>query len=270
MIVTCVQMKVRAGDPDFNYRRAERLVRKAAKRKTDVILLPETWNTGFAPGKIDPALADEDGARTKALISALAKELNVNIVAGSVTNRKADGVYNTAYVFDRAGNLAAEYDKTHLFSPMGEDAAYRAGDKLARFQLDGASCAMITCYDLRFPELARSLALPGLDILFVVSEWPKQRVQQLDTLARARAIENQCFLALCNGCGEAYGTRYGGHSAVYSMLGNAVSAAGSHEKIFSAELDLAGAARIRELIPVMNDRRPELYGAVCRTEPDDK
>ena len=138
------------------------LVRKAARKKPDVILLPELWNTGFDPANIDPALADEDGKKTRTLFSALAKELGVNIVAGSVANRKRGALYNTAYVFSREGEIFAEYDKTHLFSPMGESSAFSAGDAPARFTLDGANCGLMICYDIRFPELARALALPGL------------------------------------------------------------------------------------------------------------
>ncbi len=264
MRICCAQMNVNAESPEGNYARAEVLVRKAARRNPDVIVLPETWNTGFAPKKIDPAAADEDGARTKKLFSALAEEFNVNIVAGSVTNRRPGGVYNTAYVFDRAGACVADYDKTHLFSPAGENEAYRAGEALARFTLDGVSCAVMTCYDLRFPELARALALPGLDVLFIPAQWPKTRVCQMLTLLRARAVENQIYAALCNGCGEAYGVRYGGHSAIVGPLGGTLAAARGRETIVCADADVDKLERIRKETPVWNDRRPELYGELSR------
>lgn len=263
--ISCIQMNVRAAAPEQNFVRAELLIRRAAQRRPDVIVLPETWNTGFAPGKIDPALADEGGARTKALCAALAKELSVNIVAGSVTNRRRGGVYNTAYVFDRAGGCVAEYDKTHLFSPAGEAEAYTRGMSLPRFSLDGVRCGLMICYDIRFPELARSLALPGLDLLFVVAEWPRERISQLGALLKARAIENQTYAALCNGCGEAFGVRFGGRSAIVSPLGETLTAARAGERIISARIDPARPERIRSAIPVWNDRRPELYGALCQT-----
>lgn len=158
MKVSCIQMNVVVGQPERNFLRAEALVRRAAKRKPDVILLPELWNTGFSPEQAEPALADEDGRKTKALFSALARELGVNIVAGSVANRKRGALYNTAYVFSREGEIVAEYDKTHLFSPMGESAVFSAGDAPTRFMLDGVSCGIMICYDIRFPELARARA----------------------------------------------------------------------------------------------------------------
>lgn len=262
MILSCVQLNVRADEPERNFARAAALVRKAARAKADVVLLPETLNTGFAPGQIDPAMADSDGARTKAVFSPLAKELGVNIVAGSVTNRKADGLYNTAFVFGRDGSVVAEYDKTHLFSPAGENEAYTAGDALCRFTLDGVSCAVMTCYDLRFPELARALALPGLDVLLIPAEWPKSRVSQMLALLRARAVENQLYAALCNGCGEAQGVRYGGRSAIVDPLGETLAQAGGRETIIRAAADIGELAHIRKATPVWRDRRPELYGAL--------
>ena len=188
---------------------------------------------------------------------------SVNIVAGSVANRKNGAVYNTSYVFDRSGKCISEYDKTHLFSPMGEDQVFQKGDHLCRFSLDGVQCALIICYDLRFPELTRSLALPGLDVLFVVSQWPAVRVPHLTTLSHARAIENQMFVALCNSCGTAAGTVYGGHSAIIDPLGATIAEAGDAETIITADCDSEALAAIRSSIPVFRDRRPELYRTDC-------
>lgn len=259
MKIACAQMDVLPGTPEENFAIAEALIRKAARKQPDIILLPETWNTGFAPEHLDPALADEEGARTKRMCSAMAKELGINLLAGSVTTRRPEGVYNTAYGFNRAGELVCSYDKTHLFSPLGEDSVYQKGESLARFTLDGVRCALITCYDLRFPELTRSLALPGLDVLFVVSQWPKQRIAHLETLAKARAIENQLFVAVCNACGKANGTKFGGRSMVMDPLGNILRQVGTRQSIMHAEISLDTLAKTREAMPVFHDRRPELY-----------
>ncbi len=263
--ILCIQMNVRAGQPDVNFSCAEALIRKAAKRKPDVILLPELWNTGFAPGEIDSKLADEDGARTKTLCGALAKEYGVNIVAGSVLTRKNGALYNTAYVFDRTGNCIAEYDKTHLFSPSGEDEVYAAGDKVVTFTLDGITCGVLICYDLRFPELSRVMALSGAKVLFIPAEWPKQRTRQMLALLRARAIENQLFAVLCNGSGNAFGTKFGGNSAIVDPLGNVLALAGRQERTISAMLDFEAQERIRKELPVFLDRKPELYLGLCDT-----
>ena len=259
MKICCIQMNVRAAKPEENSARAEHLIRKAAKSKPDVILLPELWNTGFAPGKMDAALADEDGARTKVLCGSLAKELGINIVAGSVLAKKGDALYNTAYVFDRAGDCIAEYDKTHLFSPSGEGEAYAAGDRFVTFPLDDVVCGIMICYDLRFPELARALALSGARMLFIPAEWRKVARKQMLALLTARAIENQQYVALCNGCGSAFGTQFGGSSAIVDPLGRALAHAGRGEKTIFVTIDLATQEKVRKELPVFIDRRPELY-----------
>lgn len=180
-------------------------------------------------------------------------------MAGSVSNLRDGRVYNTAMVFDRTGACIASYDKTHLFTPMGEDNYYTPGDRLCTFSLDGVKCGLIICYDVRFPELTRSLTLPGLDMLFVVSQWPKVRTFHLRSLTTARAIENQMFLVCCNSCGTAGQTVYGGNSAIIDPWGETVALAGESEEILTADCDLQILENIRGSIPVFRDRRPSLY-----------
>lgn len=259
MKITCIQMDMRLGDVDYNFAHAEALIRTAVEREgSDVLVLPETWNTGFFPEDLARS-ADDGGRRTKAVFSSLARELHVNIVCGSVANKKADGFYNTAYVFDRSGAVVAEYDKTHLFTPSGEHEHFRSGTHTCRFSLDGQSCGLIICYDIRFPELTRTMTLEGVDLLFVVAQWPNKRTMHLDTLARARAIENQMFLALCNSVGSAGQTRCGGHSAIIDPWGEYLAQARESEETITAEADFSVVGGIRSSINVFRDRRPELY-----------
>ena len=259
MKISCIQMDMLLGDADWNFSHAEALVREAVTaERPDAVVLPETWNTGFFPRDLAPC-ADHNGERTKAVFSSLARELNVNIVCGSVANQRADGFYNTAYVFDRSGEVAAEYDKTHLFTPSGEHEYFRSGSHTCRFQLDGRRCGLITCYDIRFPELTRTMTLEGVDLLFVVAQWPEKRTMHLETLARARAIENQMFLALCNSVGTAGETRCGGHSAIIDPWGEYLAKAGEVEETITGEADFSVIEGIRSSINVFRDRRPELY-----------
>lgn len=245
--------------PDKNFESAKALIRKAAKENPDVIVLPEMWNTGFFPRENLVNLADSDGERTKTEIGALAKELSVNIVAGSVANVKCGKVYNTAYVFDREGSVCAEYDKTHLFTPMNEHGFFERGSRVCRFELDGKMCGIIICYDLRFPELIRTMSVQGLDLLFAVSQWPDVRIPHLLALLRARAIENQMFVACANSCGRAGETVYGGSSAVFDPWGEELARAGEREEIISAECDTGILNDIRRSINVFCDRRADLY-----------
>ena len=152
MRLSVIQMDMRLGESAYNFAHAEALLRRAAAEGADTALLPETWNTGFFPADHLPERSDRGGEAVKALCAPLARELNMNIVAGSVSDRRGGRVYNTAYVFDRQGACLAAYDKTHLFTPMGEHEHYAAGDHLTTFSLDGHKCGLLICYDLRFPE----------------------------------------------------------------------------------------------------------------------
>ena len=258
MKVSCIQMDMLLAAPEENFQKAEALIAQAAKG-SDVIVLPETWNVGFFPKENLAELADDDCKAVKARIGALAAKYRVNVVAGSVANRREDGVYNSCCVFDREGTCVACYDKTHLFTPMGEDDFFRKGDHLAAFELDGVKCGVIICYDVRFPELTRSYAVNGMDVLFVVSQWPKVRIPHLLALTKARAIENQAFVVCCNSCGTAGETVYGGNSSVHDPWGETLAQAGSGEEILRADCDLGVVKNIRETINVFRDRRPELY-----------
>ena len=259
MKISCIQMDMKFCAVDENFERAKRLIRAAAQENPDVIVLPETWNTGFFPRENLPALCDSDCARVKQELGALAAELHVNLVACSVTNAREGRVYNTACVFDRAGNCVAQYDKTHLFTPMGEHAYFTPGDHLCRFRLDGHDCGLVICYDIRFPELTRTLAVQGMDVLFVVSQWPAARIGHLRALTVARAIENQAFVVCCNSCGDAGETRFGGFSAIIDPWGQTLALAGETEQILTAECELDVLDGIRSSINVFRDRRPELY-----------
>ena len=245
--------------PDENFRRAKELIRKASKANSDVIVLPELWNTGFFPRENLIGLSDKNGERTKAEIASLAKELSVNIIAGSVATVREGKVYNTAYVFSRNGECVCEYDKAHLFSPMGEDEFFEKGDAAKTFILDGVKCGIIICYDLRFPELSRKLALSGAEIIFSVAQWPNLRIAHLEALSRARAIENQIFFAVCNSCGTAGETKFGGNSVVFDPWGKELSRAGESEETITAECDMSISDGIRKSINVFCDRRTDIY-----------
>lgn len=259
MKVSCLQMNMELGVPTKNFAIAKRLITEAMKEKPDVLVLPETWNTGFFPKDNLAEISCKEGKEVKEEIGSFAKEYDVNIVAGSVSNARDGYVYNTSFVFNREGVCIAEYDKTHLFTPMGEDKFYTAGNRLSHFILDGVKCGIIICYDLRFPELARTLALQGIDMLFVVSQWPRTRTFHLRTLLTARAIENQIFVVCCNSCGIAGNTVFGGNSVIINPLGETLVLAGETEKILSADCNMDILSGISSTMPVFHDRRQELY-----------
>lgn len=260
MKVSMIQMNMKLGSTEENFAHAVELVRQAALNKPDVITLPETWNVGFFPKENLAELADQDCARVKETFSALAAEYQINLIAGSVANRKSDGkVYNTACVFDRTGALITEYDKVHLFSPSGEHEYFQHGDAACNFELDGVPCSLVICYDIRFPELIRTEMLKGSKVQFVVSQWPEARTLHWDTLNRARAIESQCYLACTNSVGTAGTTKCCGHSAVYAPMGECLILGGGDEQILTAEMNLDTVEQVRGSINVYRDRIPSVY-----------
>ena len=258
MKVSCLQMHMELGNPSENFLHAKQMIRRAVKEHPDVLVLPETWNTGFFPKTGLAELSSHDLAEVKEHIGGLAMEYGVNIVAGSVSNLRGGKIFNTAAVFDRKGACIAEYDKMHLFTPMGEDGFYARGDHICVFSLDGIKCGVIICYDLRFPELTRRLSLDGIEMLFVVSQWPRERIAHLRCLTAARAIENQIFVVNCNSCSAADSTVYGGKSAVIDPLGRTLALAEETEEILSAECDMNLAEEVRGSMPVFRDRHPGL------------
>lgn len=245
--------------PEENFPRAAELIARAMAEQPDVIVLPESWDISFLPRSATPELYENSYRRAVAEIGALAKAHKVNIVAGSVSNYRDGKLYNTCCVFDRQGALVASYDKVHLFTHVGEDKRYAKGESLGLFQLDGVRCGVIICYDVRFPEIVRTMCLDGMDVLFVVCQWPKARIGMLQTLCRARAIENQIFVACCCACGAAGPKVCGGGSTVFGPSGEYLAEGADQEAILLADCDLAGLQGLRESFPVFRDRQTALY-----------
>ncbi len=258
MKISLAQMDTKLGDVEYNYKHAEELIRKAAKENCDVVCLPEVWNIGFIP-KNYKEISDKDGSDIRRIFGALAKELNINIIAGSIANLKNDKVYNTSLIFDRKGKCIAEYDKSHLFTFAKEEEYFEWGDKTVTFELDGVLCGIIICYDVRFPELVRTLALKGIRVLFIPAAWPDVRVNHWNVLNQARAIENQIFIACVNSTAKADNIQYGGNAAIIDPWGVVLAKGGEKEEIITAEADLSVIENIRNTINVFRDRKVDLY-----------
>lgn len=259
MKISLIQMSIREAEPDKNARKVLALLEKAMLDKPDVIVLPEMWNTGYALEQV-AELSDKDGQQTKDLLGKFAKENQVNLVAGSVATAKKNQFFNTTYVFNRAGQVIADYDKVHLFGLMGENRFLQAGHRESTFELDGVKAASVICYDIRFPEWVRTLMATGGKVLFVVAEWPKKRVAQWEILLRARAVENQAFVVAVNRVGQGTLDDFSGHSLVIDPLGNVIlQAPDNQEGVFSVDIDLSEVEKVRGHIPVFADRKPELY-----------
>jgi len=255
-----IQMHVEAGD---TYKNTEKLISMleeavSSEPKPDVILFPEMWNTGYQLHEISQ-LADPFGEQTIALLSRFAKQHEVNIVGGSIAEKREDGVYNTIFAFNRSGEQISDYSKIHLFRLMDEEKYLKAGNKPGKLTIDGIEAGMMICYDIRFPELTRRLALDGAKMLFVPAQWPNPRLHHWKTLLTARAIENQMYVIACNRMGTSGDSVFFGHSMVIDPWGEIVIEAGDEEAVLRGEIDLSLVDKVRSTIPVFQDRRPDQY-----------
>ncbi|MCU6786956.1 nitrilase-related carbon-nitrogen hydrolase [Aedoeadaptatus acetigenes] len=230
----------------------------------DVIVLPEMWNTGFYPEKFSA----EDDYTDEALcrdLAAFAKAHAVNLVAGSLTLWDGDKRANRAFVYDREGALLGTYDKAHLF-PMGAEKEFFApGDKNIAFELDGAEAGIVTCFDLRLPEWVRLAVMGRAKILFVPMAWGLSRVPHMHLFARARAVENQCYVVAVN-CTklEGYHAMGGGGSCVYDPMGEEVLMTGTEACVHTVDLDLNKVEEAKAMFDLYKERRPEIYGGLVK------
>lgn len=260
--ISICQIEVVGGNPDRNRKHVLKWVQKTVENDgPDIIVLPEMWTTGYALPELKK-IADIDGEPTTTFLRNLAKKYNVNIVGGSFANKVKDNVYNTAIVIDRKGEVVYEYEKVHLVPMLDEHLYLTGGTNSHSFELEGYKMGLIICYDLRFPELTRSLALEGAEVLFIVAEWPASRKKHWEHLQLARAIENQFYVVSSNVVGTFNNVKYGGTSMIITPNGD-VLVKGSEEKeeMITYEIDITKVREIREQIPVFQNRVPDVYNS---------
>lgn len=252
------QMDVALGQPDVNFAHVQDLAAQAHEAGADVLVLPELWSTGYDLEHAGQYASSLDEGMFTA-VSQLARTYNLHII-GSMLSLIRPGQYgNTAVFFNNQGQRIGQYSKAHLFRLMDEDQFLTAGDQLALVQTQWGAMGLSICYDLRFPELYRTYALNGAQLVFVPAEWPHPRLAHWRTLLRARAIENQMFVVACNRVGESKGTHFFGHSAVIDPWGETVVEGDETVALLTAVIDLNVVAEVRQKIPVFADRRPALY-----------
>ncbi|WP_100371742.1 carbon-nitrogen family hydrolase [Bacillus sp. FJAT-45037] len=255
------QMDIVPGDPQANREKVKNWVEDVCtEQKPDTLMLPEMWTTGYTLPILDQIAEREDG-ETFHFLSQLAKRYQVNFVAGSIATKLERGIVNRALVFDRQGECIYHYDKMHLV-PMLKEPDYLVGgqEPLKTFTLDGHVCGLFICYDLRFPELARQLALNKAEIVFVPAEWPDERKIHWGVLQQARAIENQMYMITANRVGEYDDVIFAGKSAVTNPWGDQLAVGTfNEEETLHVEINLSKVPEIREAVPVFKSRVPHLY-----------
>lgn len=252
MTTTLLQIDIQWGEPQQNIMSAQLLM--DAHPDSDLYVLPEMWNTGFATEPEGIAHAAEDNEALQWMVRTARQRQCA--LCGSLAVRLPDGSYRNRHYFadGRAGQLSY-YDKHHLFTYGHEDLHYTAGTEQTIVCYGGWRFLLLTCYDLRFPCWARYSSRCTYDAIICVANWPDTRQSAWQILTRARAIENQCYLIGVNrvGC-DAY-SRYAGASAVIDAYGQTQGQCRLYQTdALTLKLDLTELRRRRQKFKVLDDR----------------
>jgi predicted amidohydrolase len=253
-----IQFNLKLGDVDANMESALNGIERAAAAGAQIAVLPEMWSSGY-----DYRRLAELSDRTPEVLERLCAVSKANdiILVGSLPEKQNDILYNMATVIED-GSIKGSYRKLHMFSTMGEDRFLSPGNSTLVVDTKIGRVGVAICYDLRFPELFRKMALDGAELICIPAEWPKPRQEHWRTLLRARAIENQLFIAAANCCGIQGKLDFFGMSLLISSKGEVLAEAGETDMVLSASFDRKEMQTYREQIRCFADRRPEIYGTL--------
>ena len=263
MKLTCAQLRVEPTDVAGNTERAVAAIERAAAEGSDLVVLPELFTVGYFAFDSYAETAEPLDGETLTTIRETAADCGVGVLAGSIvedltaSEEPPEGTLaNTSVLFDRDGERLAVYRKHHLFGyESAQTELLTPGEQLSVAAFEGHTVGMSTCYDLRFPELYRELAELGATLICVPSAWPYPRVEHWELLARARAVENQLYVATANGSGRFDEAELLGRSSVYDPWGTTLADAGDDPALVTATADPATVTETREEFPAWRDRR---------------
>jgi predicted amidohydrolase len=266
--VACVQIHSTDVKAD-NLEKAERLVARAASTGADLVLLPEKWNAIGSVDTLRAAAEVLEGGETVEAMSSWARQHGITLVGGSISESREghDKLSNTCVVFDTEGETVAVYRKIHMFDVEVGGHVYREseaedpGDEVVSCEVEGWQVGLTVCYDVRFPELYRILALGGAELFTIPAAFTLYTGKDhWELLVRARAVENQCFVAAANEWGVHQGNKASfGRSLIVDPWGVVLAAAPDEDTVISAELDRARLERIRQSLPSLANRQPAAY-----------
>lgn len=254
-------MKICAAQTDIiwenkqeNMRRSREIIETAAGQGAQLVVFPELSLTGFT---MNPELAEPPDGRTVQFFAEVSREFGIAAAFGFACSH--DGVITNRLCIADRGEITAEYDKIHPFSYGGECAVYSSGNRIVTANTGGITTGLSVCYDLRFPEIYQAMS-GSCQLLLVSANWPDTRAYHWDTLIKARAIENQCYFAGCNRCGNGGGLSYSGDSIVCSPSGEVIAAAEPYkEQLVFADIGCEEVGRLRGGFPLKKDRRLDIY-----------
>jgi len=255
-----LQFEVKPGDPAANLKTVRRLLKKMQPAADTIIVLPELWATGFAYPRLDELAGETPGLLEE--LRELAAGDDICLAGSLIEKVEQDEVpaklYNTLYLTGPDG-VMGRYRKQHLFSFWQEDRFLTPGDHPLPMVTPRGPVGGLVCYDLRFPELARMQTFNGARLLVVSAQWPAARLDHWRTLLRARAIENQVFVAAGNSCGDSGENCFAGHSMVVAPDGTVLAEAGGREETGAAALIEADLQRLRSRFCNVGERPRPLH-----------
>ena len=258
MKIAVAQIDCDPGNLTVNCGKLSTFTSKAKREGAEMIVFPELVDTGYKMSIIEECASDLEKGLPIQTLKNSAIDGHMHIVAG-LSERTPKAIYNVAVVIDPDGNLITKYRKVQLYLPAGEG-VFDHGSELVTFPLGDFTFGLMICYDIRFPEIARSLALKGADILLIPTAWPFPRVEHWQLLTRVRAIENQCYLIGANRVGRDGETYLSGNSRIVDPHGVIISSASEdQEEIIYALVDREKIDFVRTRMPVFDHRQPDIY-----------
>jgi len=267
MKIAICQMNVTEGK-EINIKTAERMLREAASNGADMAVLPEMFNCPY-DNKYFPEYAEEYPGITTDFLSSLAAELGIYIVGGSIPEKDGESIYNTSYIFGRKGELLGRHRKIHLFDidvkgkiTFKESDVLGRGEDITVFDTEFCKIGVAICYDMRFPELIRLMAVEGgarvvvIPAAFNMTTGPAH----WELTARARALDNQVYFVAASPARsmESSYTAYG-HSMVTTPWGEVAVQADEKDQIIYSDIDMNYVDKVRSELPLLIHRRTDLY-----------
>lgn len=267
MRTALVQMKT-AAEKEKNYRKAADQIARSAEEGADLVILPEMFACPYET-KNFPLYAEEEGGEGFAALSRAAAENGVYLVGGSMPERDTEGnIYNTSYVFDRAGKRIAKHRKMHLFDidvkggqRFQESATLAAGRSVTVFDTEFGKMGLNICYDFRFPELARLMVLQGARVLICPAAFNMTTgPAHWELMFCSRAVDNQVYtVGVAPARDEAAAYVSYANSLVVSPWGDVIARLDEKEQRKLVDLDLARVEAVREQLPLLKQRRTDVY-----------
>jgi len=228
--VTIAQIDIEAGNVNRNFEKLQNIAKKIKTLSNHFLILPELWTSGYDYENLKKCAEESKNLLPK--IKEISKNKKIFII-GSIPFNKNKKIFNRQLVFSPTGDILGKYDKIHLFKPLLEHKYFTAGNKILVLEYNNIKFGFALCYDLRFPELFRKLALQNVQIIFISAEWPKERIYHWEILNKARAIENQLFIVSCNRSGTSFNIEFGGKSMIINPSGKVIKQASHKEEIIT-------------------------------------